>query len=70
MPHPNHLKVMGAMLHQYMALNSQQKERFQKEAQRRLEEMQINDPENYIALTEEPGEQPVDLINDNEGRFF
>lgn len=71
MPHPNNLKVMGAKKHQYNALTSDQKERFNREAQRRLNDLQQNNMDEYIRLTESPNEEPVDLIKDNEeGRFF
>jgi hypothetical protein len=72
MPHPLFLKVMGALPHQYNALTAVQKDEFNAEAQSRLIELQTDDMEAFIALTEEPVTPPdTDKrpIN-SERRFF
>jgi phage I-like protein len=70
MPHPNNLKIMGALPHQYNALKPDQKDDFNKEAERRLIELQQTDMEAYIALTNEPIEAPVEIDPKSERRFF
>jgi hypothetical protein len=71
MPHPNYLRIMGAKLHQYNALSTNQKERFNREAQKRLDHLQNTDMESYIELTNAPELPAEDLIDDNEeGRYF
>jgi hypothetical protein len=69
MPHPLFLKIMGALPHQYNALKSDQKDEFNAEAQRRIAELQNNDMEAYIELTNS-SDEPTEETTTEKRRFF
>ena len=54
MPHPLYLKVMKATIWQYRSLSPEKKQQFEAEAKKKLVELQENDFDAYVELTEAP----------------